>query len=156
MIELEYTEAASGLLTRGSELASGLDLRAHSIASFDGESVRIFREEDGRQFAWVPSVDYVAFDTGVSVAIPEGFDGHIRTRSSMFRRGLTCDGTIDADYRGTVFVLLWNIGLGGRKVYLGDRIAQLVIQPVIRPTLKVVTELSKTARGSGGFGSTGR
>jgi dUTP pyrophosphatase len=98
--------------------------------------------------------------TGVSVAIPEGFEGQVRPRSGLaWRHGVTVlnsPGTIDADYRGELKVLLINLSDAPFRLTRGERIAQLVICPVARAELVVVTELDETARGAGGYGSTGR
>lgn len=97
--------------------------------------------------------------TGLSLAIPVGFEGQVRPRSGLAtRHGLTIPnspGTIDADYRGELFVALINLGSEPVTVRHGDRIAQLVIAPVSRAAVLVVEELDETARGVGGFGSTG-
>jgi dUTP pyrophosphatase len=98
--------------------------------------------------------------TGLALAIPPGFEGQVRPRSGLaLRHGLTClntPGTIDADYRGEVQVLLINLGQAPCTVRRGDRIAQLVIAPVTRAALTVVRELPESERGTGGFGHTGR
>ena len=97
--------------------------------------------------------------TGLAVAIPPGFEGQVRARSGLAARdGLTvlnAPGTIDADYRGEVQVLLANLGREPVCVRRGDRIAQLVIAPVARATWREVATLPESARGEGGFGSTG-
>ena len=97
--------------------------------------------------------------TGVAVAIPEGYEGQIRPRSGLAaRHGVTClnsPGTIDADYRGEIQVLLVNLGQEQVRLARGERIAQLVVAPVVRLALEVVEELPPTPRGDGGFGSTG-
>jgi dUTP pyrophosphatase len=97
---------------------------------------------------------------GFAVAIPEGYEGQVRPRSGLAtRHGLTlpnAPGTVDADYRGEMFVALINLGREPHTVRHGDRIAQLVIAPVARPAIIEVDELDDTPRGSGGFGSTGR
>jgi len=97
--------------------------------------------------------------TGLAVAIPPGFEGQVRARSGLAARdGLTvlnAPGTIDADYRGEVQVLLVNLGREPARVRRGDRIAQLVIAPVARATWREVATLPASARGEGGFGSTG-
>jgi dUTP pyrophosphatase len=99
--------------------------------------------------------------TGLALAIPPGFEGQVRPRSGLaIKHGITClnsPGTIDADYRGEVRVILHNAGREPFVIAHGERIAQLVICPVARATVEeVVTDLDDTARGAGGFGSTGR
>ena len=97
--------------------------------------------------------------TGFVLAIPPGYEGQVRPRSGLaLRSGVTVlngPGTIDADYRGEVGVLLANFGADPYVVRRGDRIAQLVIAPVARAAFELVEELDETGR-AGGFGSTGR
>jgi dUTP pyrophosphatase len=97
---------------------------------------------------------------GMCMELPAGYEGQIRPRSGLaLNYGVTVlnsPGTIDADYRGEVKVLLVNLGLDTFAVERGTRIAQLVIQQVARVSLDVVTELEGSDRGNGGFGSTGR
>jgi dUTP pyrophosphatase len=96
---------------------------------------------------------------GVAIALPQGFEGQVRPRSGLAaRHGVTvlnAPGTIDADYRGEVMVLLVNLGAEPFAVTRGMRIAQLVVAPVARAKVVEATELDATARGAGGFGSTG-
>jgi dUTP pyrophosphatase len=98
--------------------------------------------------------------TGIAVAIPEGYEGQVRMRSGLaIRHGLTLlngPGTIDADYRGEIRVILGNLGAEPVTIARGDRIAQLVLAPVVRARLETVAELPATGRHDGGFGSTGR
>jgi dUTP pyrophosphatase len=123
--------------------AAGMDLHA----AIDDELV-------------IQPIDRALVPTGVSVAIPEGFEGQVRPRSGLaLRHGVTVlnsPGTIDADYRGELKVLLINLSKWPFRLTRGERIAQLVICPVARAELAVVTELDETARGAGGYGSTGR
>jgi dUTP pyrophosphatase len=97
--------------------------------------------------------------TGLAFAIARGFEGQVRPRSGLaLKQGLTvlnAPGTIDADYRGEVSVVLINHGVEPVRIAPGDRIAQLVIAPVLQATLTEVSSLDETARGAGGFGSTG-
>lgn len=97
--------------------------------------------------------------TGISIAIPEGFEGQIRPRSGLaIKNGigiLNGPGTIDSDYRGEIFIILINLGNEPFKVKNGDRIAQLVINPVVKPILEEVEDLPPTQRQDGGFGHTG-
>jgi dUTP pyrophosphatase len=101
-----------------------------------------------------------AVPTGLALAIPPGWEGQVRPRSGLaLRRGITvlnAPGTIDADYRGELMVLLVNLDGGEQTIEPGERIAQLVIAPVARPELIEVAELEPTLRGAGGFGSTGQ
>jgi dUTP pyrophosphatase len=101
-----------------------------------------------------------AIGTGLAMAIPPGFEGQVRPRSGLaIKQGLTvvnAPGTIDADYTGECMVLLVNLGSDPVTIEPGQRIAQLVIAPVVQAEVEVVEELPSTARGAGGFGSTGR
>jgi dUTP pyrophosphatase len=127
-----------------SEGAAGLDLRA---ATPDGETLEILPGQ--RQV--VP--------TGIAIALPAGFEAQVRPRSGLARRhGVTClnsPGTVDSDYRGEIAVILVNLGHEPFAVARGDRIAQLVVAPVARAAWRPVEDLDDTARGSGGFGSSG-
>ena len=124
--------------------ASGLDLLAAIPAN---EPVTI---EPGR---------FTAIPAGISIALPRGVEGQVRPRSGLAaRHGITVlntPGTIDADYRGEVAVILINHGRESFSVTRGMRIAQLVIAPIAYAQPKKVEKLTDTARGSGGFGSTG-
>jgi dUTP pyrophosphatase len=136
-------EHAVGPPAYQSEHASGLDLAAavlEDVALAPGEVASI--------------------PTGIRLEIPPGYEGQIRARSGLAARHAigvpNAPGTIDADYRGEVRVLLVNWGRAPYVVHRGDRIAQLVIAPVTRAALDVASVLSETARGEGGFGHTGR
>jgi dUTP pyrophosphatase len=98
--------------------------------------------------------------TGLSVAIPEGYEIQMRPRSGLAaRHGVTClntPGTIDSDYRGELKVILINHGDTPFTIGRGERIGQMVLAPVTRIAWQAVDALPETARGSGGFGSTGR
>jgi dUTP pyrophosphatase len=98
--------------------------------------------------------------TGISLALPPGYEAQVRPRSGLAsKHGVTvlnAPGTIDADYRGEIGVLLINHGDAPFAVRRGERIAQMVIAPVIRAELVAAVSLSATERGGGGFGSTGR
>ncbi len=122
--------------------AAGLDLRAAI-----GESVML------------PPGERALIPTGLAMQLPEGFEGQVRPRSGLaLRHGVTvlnAPGTVDSDYRGEVSVVLINHGGEPFTVARGDRIAQLVIAPVTHARLSEVETLSETARGSGGYGSTG-
>jgi dUTP pyrophosphatase len=102
----------------------------------------------------------VAVPTGLCFEIPHGYEGQVRPRSGLARKhGVTltnAPGTIDSDYRGEVQVLLVNLGEEPHVVQPGDRIAQLVIAPVVLAELEEAESLGDTSRGEGGFGHTGR
>lgn len=97
--------------------------------------------------------------TGLSIALPEGYEAQIRPRSGLaFKNGVTVlnsPGTIDADYRGEVKVILANLGTEPFTVERGMRVAQMVVAQYTRVSFNVVDQLDETARGAGGFGSTG-
>jgi dUTP pyrophosphatase len=97
--------------------------------------------------------------TGIMAAIPEGFEGQVRPRSGLaLRHGISMvntPGTIDSDYRGEIKVIMINLGEEAFVIKRGDRIAQLVICPVMQAELLEVAELPETFRGGGGFGHTG-
>ena len=101
-----------------------------------------------------------AVPTGIAVEIPPGYEGQVRPRSGRaLEEGLALvnsPGTVDADYRGEIKVLLVNLGNAPINIRPGDRIAQLVIAPVARAELVEVAELEPSSRGGGGFGHTGR
>ncbi len=100
-----------------------------------------------------------AVATGLAFAIPQGFEVQVRPRSGLaLKHGITClntPGTIDSDYRGEVKVILANLGDEDFVIQRGDRIAQLVVAPVTQAMMVEVEALDDTARGAGGFGSTG-
>lgn len=100
-----------------------------------------------------------AVASGFAMAIPHGWEVQVRPRSGLaLKHGITClntPGTIDSDYRGEVKVILANLGQADFAIARGDRVAQLVPAQVQRATLSEVSDLDDTARGSGGFGSTG-
>lgn len=98
--------------------------------------------------------------TGLRVAIPEGFEMQIRPRSGLaLKHGLGMPngpGTIDSDYRGPLGVLMINFGAEAYTIRHGERVAQAIIAPVVQARYEVATDLGETARGTGGFGSTGK
>ncbi len=125
-----------------SDLAAGMDL----YAALDG----LLR---------IPPGERKLVPTGIALAIPPGFEGQVRPRSGLaFKNGVTlvnAPGTIDADYRGEIQVIVINHGSEEFLVSAGDRIAQLVIAPVLRVRLREVENLAETERDEGGFGHTG-
>ena len=116
-------------------------------------------ETEDRQIVLEPG-QRVLVSTGLRIALPPGVEAQIRPRSGLaISHGITlvnAPGTIDADYRGTVKVALINLGEEAFVISHGQRIAQMVLAPVIRGEWKVVAELPETGRGAGGFGSTGQ
>ncbi|HEY6395399.1 MAG TPA: dUTP diphosphatase [Candidatus Binataceae bacterium] len=108
----------------------------------------------------IASRERAAIPTGIALEIPQGFEGQVRPRSGRaISEGLALinsPGTIDSDYRGEIKVLLVNLGERQIEIRPGDRIAQLVIAPVVRAELLEVDDLGDSSRGDGGFGHTGR
>lgn len=98
--------------------------------------------------------------TGLCIALPQGYEAQVRPRSGLaLRHGITClnsPGTIDADYRGELQILLINLGQEAFAITRGERIAQMIVAPVIRGQWHEVAMLEETERGQAGFGSTGR
>jgi dUTP pyrophosphatase len=133
-----------------SEHAAGLDLTACLPAGTDGKDPAGIRLEPG---------DIAVIPTGLAIALPAGHEAQVRPRSGLAsKHGITlpnAPGTIDADYRGEVKVPLINLGRQAFVVEHGMRIAQMVIAPVSHARVQQVHELDGTARGAGGFGSTG-
>ncbi len=107
----------------------------------------------------IPCGAYAVIPTGLSAAVPAGFEIQVRPRSGLAANDgvtvLNAPGTIDSDYRGEIKVILINLGDKPFTVHSGDRIAQIVVAPVAAATFVPVAALDETARGSGGFGSTG-
>lgn len=145
-IEIGFRRLSHGegleLPSYGSTSAAGMDLRAavqEPLVLQPGER------------ALVP--------TGLQMVLPEGYEAQVRPRSGLaYRNGVTMlntPGTIDSDYRGEVKVLAVNLGSEPFRVSRGDRIAQMVIAPVLRATVRELDELPGSERGEGGFGSTG-
>jgi dUTP pyrophosphatase len=137
--------------------ARDLPLPAYETASAAGMDLRAAVPQDA-PIVLRPG-DRDAVPTGLAFALPEGFEGQVRPRSGLAARHgvsmVNTPGTIDADYRGEVKVILINHGEEDFTVRRGDRIAQLVIAPVVRAEWLEVESLDDTARGEGGFGSTG-
>lgn len=134
----------------------GLELPAYATEGSAGMDLRAAITED---LTLAPGARALV-SCGIRIALPEGYEAQVRPRSGLaLRYGVTlanAPGTIDADYRGTVAVILINLGDEPFVVRRGERIAQLVIAPVARAELAEVDELPDSARGEGGFGHTGR
>lgn len=124
--------------TRAHEADAGLDLYARNPAVILAHSSAIF-------------------DTGVHIELPPNTVGMLKSKSGLnVKYGLTSEGVIDEGYTGSIAVKLYNHSNSPYVVEAGDKISQLVILPIIRPTLEVVDSLEETERGAGGFGSSGR
>jgi dUTP pyrophosphatase len=144
LVPLVKIQRLRGTLPRyQSEHASGIDL----IAALDAPMV-------------LTPLSRAAVPAGISVEIPPGFEGQVRARSGRaLDEGLAVinsPGTVDADYRGEVKVILVNLGQGSITIEPGERIAQLIIAPVAHAHVVEVDQLGTTTRGPGGFGHTGR
>jgi deoxyuridine 5'-triphosphate nucleotidohydrolase len=137
-LKFKQLDPRAVLPTRGSALSAGLDL-------FSIEDLRIAPH------------DRIRAHTGLSVAIPDGFYGRVAPRSGLAsKHGLdVLSGVIDADYRGEIICLLYNTGNETIVLPAGSRMCQLIIEQIIMPTPQWEEELEETARGAGGFGSTG-
>lgn len=124
--------------TRAYELDAGLDLYA-------------------RDTQIITAKESAIFDTGVHIELPKDTVGFVMSRSGLnVKHGLTCDGVIDTGYSGSITVKLYNNSGFDYKIEKGDKIAQLVICPIIRPEIEVVDKLEETERGNNGFGSSGK
>lgn len=123
--------------TRAHETDAGLDLYA-------------------RDTQIVPAKESAIFDTGVHVELIPGTVGMVKSKSGLnVKHGITSEGVIDAGYTGSIVVKLYNHRGFDYKVNAGDKISQLVIMPILTPSVKIVDKLKETERGNGGFGSTG-
>ena len=131
------------------EEGARMPLRAHP----DDAGLDLFTREEKT----VPAHGSALFDTGVHVQIPAGYVGFIKSKSGLnVRHHLLAEGVIDAGYTGPIVVKVYNHGDAAYCFHAGDKLTQLVILPVALPELETVESLEETARGDGGFGSTGR
>ena len=137
--------------------AAGLPLPAYQTANAAGMDL-IAAVPESEAVTIAPG-QFVMIPTGIVIALPNGTEGQVRPRSGLAaKHGVTilnAPGTIDSDYRGEVCVLLINHGAEAFAVTRGMRIAQLVVAPVSQALVRLMDKLDETARGSGGFGSTG-
>lgn len=135
---------------------SGFSLPAYATTGSAGMDIRACLPEP----VTLQPLERYLVPTGLFIALPDGFEAQIRPRSGLaVKQGLTClnsPGTIDADYRGEIKVILINLSNEAHTIQSGDRIAQMVIQQVSQINWEVVTDLEATERGSGGFGHTGK
>lgn len=134
----------------------GAKLPAYQTEGSAGADVCAFLTED----LVLQPMERAAVPTGLSFEIPFGYEIQVRPRSGLaLKNGITClntPGTIDSDYRGEVKIILINLGKEAFTIHNGERIAQLVVKPVFSADFEIVSKLSSTERGSGGFGSTGK
>ncbi len=135
--------SANPLPSYATEGSSGMDLRA-----------------DIEENLTLQPFERMLVPTGLFIELPVGYEAQVRPRSGLaVKHGITClnsPGTVDADYRGELKVVLINLSTGLQTIHPGDRIAQMVIQKVEKVTLAQVNELNFTVRGEGGFGHTGK
>ena len=138
-----------------------VDLPSYETAGAAGADIRANLPRDLRDAGFLLApMQRAVVPTGLRVEIPEGYEIQIRPRSGLaLRHGISLPntpGTIDSDYRGEIKVILINLGQDAFTIARGERIAQLVLAPVTRLAWEAVGALDETARGAGGFGSTGR
>jgi len=142
------------------QLPHGRGLPLPAYQSADAAGLDLLAAVPGEAPVTLGLGQHALIPTGLVIALPQGYEAQVRPRSGLAaKHGVTvlnAPGTIDADYRGEVGVLLINHGTAPFTIKRGERIAQMVIAPVSRVELSAVTSLSGTDRGSGGFGSTGR
>ena len=142
-VNIQILKHATGIPEYGSEEASGLDLKA-------GIENKIV----------LKSKDFMLIPTGIILEIHKGFEAQIRPRSGLASKSgitvLNTPGTIDSDYRGEIKVILFNHGDKDFTVNNDDRIAQMILMPILKMDFETVEALPETIRGSGGFGSTGK
>lgn len=140
---------------------TGVALPSYETMGAAGADVRAnLRPEDRAAGLTLAPGQRTLVPTGLRVEIPEGFEIQVRPRSGLaYKHGISipnAPGTIDSDYRGPLGVLLINLSDQPFQIAHGDRIAQLVVAPVVQGVFATADDLSDTARGAGGFGSTGR
>lgn len=139
--------------TRAHEADAGLDL----YAPCDVELVGCFSIKIGICVTGDVFIGSNVIDTGVHIELPPNTVGMIKSKSGLnTKHGLICEGVIDEGYTGSIKVKLYNLSPDSYIVHKGDKIAQLVILPIVKPELELVDELADTERGDKGFGSTGR
>ncbi|MCX8499124.1 MAG: dUTP diphosphatase [Caulobacteraceae bacterium] len=137
--------------------AQGLPLPAYETSGAAGMDLRAAVEDEAPVVLRPGSRTMIP--TGLSIAVPAGFEVQVRPRSGLAAKaGITClnsPGTVDSDYRGELKVILINLGAEDFIIRRGERIAQMVVAPVVQAQWQLVDSLDETARGAGGFGSTG-
>jgi dUTP pyrophosphatase len=140
-------------------LAHGADLPLPQYQSAHAAGLDLFAAVPAESAVVIPPGGRALIPTGIAIALPQGYEGQVRPRSGLAaRHGITvlnAPGTVDADYRGEIQVVLANLGSEPFAVSRGTRIAQLIIAPVQQVTLVETVTLDSTVRGQGGFGSTG-
>ena len=146
VVRIKRTDNYAIIPTRGSNRAAGYDLYAHDVSANDAS-------------VYIPAGETKMIGTGICMEIPDGYAGFVYARSGIAsKRGLrpaNCVGVIDSDYRGEIKVALHNDSNICETVHNGERIAQIVIAPFLAVEFEETDKLNETARGEGGFGSTG-
>ena len=136
----------------------GLELPAYETPLSAGMDLRAALAEDA-PVSLKPG-ERALVPTGLTIALPAGYEAQVRPRSGLaLKHGITClnsPGTVDADYRGELKVILINLGQEAFTIRRGERIAQMIVAPVTQAAWSVVETLPESARGTGGFGSTGK
>ncbi|MEP3667918.1 MAG: dUTP diphosphatase [Roseibium sp.] len=136
-----------------------IDIPAYETAGSAGADLRAFLPANGPEEVVIPPMGRAIINTGLRFAIPAGYEIQLRPRSGLAaKKGVTVlnsPGTIDSDFRGPVGIILCNLGDEDFIVRDKDRVAQMVLAPVVQADFHQVKSLSETARGEGGFGSTG-
>ncbi|WP_380057872.1 dUTP diphosphatase [Falsihalocynthiibacter sp. SS001] len=137
-----------------------LKLPSYETIGSAGADIRANFPAEQREGITLAPLERALVPTGLAMEIPQGFEVQVRPRSGLaLKHGVTllnAPGTIDSDYRGPLGVIVVNLGQEDFHVAHGDRIAQLIVAPVIQAEFAIVNELDETERGAGGFGSTGK
>ena len=135
---------------------SGNPLPEYATIGSSGMDIRACLENE----VIIKPLERVLIPTGLFLELPLGYEAQIRPRSGLaIKQGITClntPGTIDADYRGEIKVILINLSSENQTILHGDRIAQMVIQTIEKVDWRIVTDINSTERGQGGFGHTGK
>ena len=127
---------------------AGIPTRAHR----NDAGLDLYSTKDG----WILPKSRKVFGTGFHIAIPAGYVGMVTSKSGLMRKGITSRGTIDCGYTGEIKAVLFNHSWLPKRIRKGQKITQLVLMPIVTPHLEIVGSLDNTARGNGGFGSTGK
>ena len=156
---MNFFQGMRRTVVRVQQLPHGEGLPLPSYQTEGSAGMDLIAALDEEETLFLPAGERALVPTGLALEIPQGYEGQIRPRSGIaLTYGVTVlnsPGTIDADYRGEVRVMLINLGLETFAIERGARIAQLIIAPVTRVALEATDELIDSERGAGGFGSTG-
>lgn len=146
--------------TRAHSTDAGMDLYAREDTVIPRAGKTVAEWDENERCKTIKHLDNSAcFDTGVHVELPHGYYGKIESKSGLNVKHsvVSCGGVIDEGYTGSIVVKLYNFGTHSYTVHAGDKIAQLIIQPCIYPTVSIVESINaETERGDNGFGSTGK